>query len=209
MPQLVALLNGLGGAASVLVAGSYLSGKTVSGGLSSGAGLADVLAATAASGFIGGITFTGSLVAWGKLEELKWLSNFDKPWKNMANISLTSVSLGLCVLTVTDPGHAVIWFWLMSILALVLGVLLVVSIGGADMPVVIALLNSYSGLAAAATGFVINNNLLIIAGSLVGASGVILTKIMCDAMNDRCGQCSSARCRPKENRRPQMRCMPT
>ena len=84
---------------------------------------------------------------------------------------------------VFDPQSALIWYWLMVLMALGLGVLLVVFIGGADMPVVIALLNSYSGLAATATGFVLSNNVLIIAGSLVGASGLILTRIMCVAMN--------------------------
>ncbi len=183
MPQLVALLNGLGGAASVLVAGSYLAGRQFEAAMNAKVAIADILTATAASGLIGGITFTGSLVAWAKLEELKWVRDFNKPWKNLANIGLTSTSIGLCLLMVVNPGHANLWFWLMTLLSLALGVLLVISIGGADMPVVIALLNSYSGIAAAATGFVINNNLLIIAGSLVGASGVILTKIMCDAMN--------------------------
>ncbi|MBL8815955.1 MAG: NAD(P)(+) transhydrogenase (Re/Si-specific) subunit beta [Planctomyces sp.] len=183
MPQLVALLNGLGGAASVLVAGAYLGGRQFDAALKAKLAIADVLTATAASGLIGGITLTGSLVAWAKLEELKWVRDFNKPWKNLANIGLTASALGLCLLMVLNPGHANLWFWLMTLLSLALGILLVISIGGADMPVVIALLNSYSGLAAAATGFVINNNLLIIAGSLVGASGVILTKIMCDAMN--------------------------
>jgi H+-translocating NAD(P) transhydrogenase subunit beta len=91
-------------------------------------------------------------------------------------------AVGLCVLSVLDPGNAVL-YWALVAVAGVLGVLLTVSIGGADMPVVIALLNSYSGIAGAATGFVINNTVLIVAGSLVGASGIILTKIMCKAMN--------------------------
>ena len=91
-------------------------------------------------------------------------------------------AIGLCVLSVLDPGNAVL-YWSLVAVAGVLGVLLTVSIGGADMPVVIALLNSYSGIAGAATGFVINNTVLIVAGSLVGASGIVLTKIMCKAMN--------------------------
>ncbi len=183
MPQLVALYNGLGGAASVLVGGAYLAGREHAASVLAGNSLADVMAATGASGLIGGITFSGSLVAYGKLEELKFMRDFSAPWQKPANLVLGVTALGLCLLMILQPQHAGVWFWLMSLVSLVLGVLLVVSIGGADMPVVIALLNSYSGIAASATGFVLNNSLLIIAGSLVGASGVILTKIMCEAMN--------------------------
>ncbi len=183
MPQLVALFNGLGGGASVLVAGAYLAGKEFSEEVAQGFGLADVLTATAASGLIGAITLSGSLVAFGKLQELKFMKDISFPGQKLLNLALTLGSVGLGYLVATQPDHAQLWFWLMTITATVLGVLLVISIGGADMPVVIALLNSYSGLAASATGFVLNNNLLIIAGSLVGASGLILTRIMCDAMN--------------------------
>ena len=183
MPQMVALLNGLGGGGSFLVAGAYLAGNehmTLSGAGTEGI---DVVIATAASGLIGAVTLTGSLVAYGKLEEFKFLKDFDAPWQKLANLLLGVACIGLSALMVVEPAWAQVAYWVMVLLALGLGVLLVISIGGADMPVVIALLNSYSGLAASATGFVLNNTLLIIAGSLVGASGIILTRIMCTAMN--------------------------
>ena len=183
MPQLVALFNGLGGGASVLVAGAWLAGKEFSKHLESGICFADVLTATAASGLIGAVTLSGSLVAFGKLQELKFVKDISFPGQRLVNLLLALGSVALGAMIVWQPEHAQIWFWLMTLTATALGILLVISIGGADMPVVIALLNSYSGLAASATGFVLNNNLLIIAGSLVGASGLILTRIMCDAMN--------------------------
>ena len=183
MPQLVALFNGLGGGASVLVAGAYLAGKEFARDVQGGSGLSDVITATGASGLIGAVTLSGSLVAYGKLQELKFLRDFNAPWQKPVNLILSILAIGLCILMVMQPGNAAVWFWLMCTLALALGFLLVVSIGGADMPVVIALLNSYSGIAASATGFVLSNNLLIIAGSLVGASGILLTRIMCTAMN--------------------------
>ena len=174
MPQLVALFNGFGGLASTLVAGAEL--------LRLNAPFMDVLIATAVSGVIGTVTFWGSLVAFGKLQGIKFC---DKRWvtvqPQLVNAAIAVVVLSLCVALVNSPSGGV--YLLICVVASVLGVLLVNPIGGADMPVVIALLNSYSGLAAAATGFVIDNNVLIIAGSLVGASGIILTKIMCKAMN--------------------------
>jgi len=173
MPQLVALFNGFGGLASVLVAGGALVlGDAVT---------TDSLIATAASGLIGGVTFSGSLVAFGKLQELSFMKKpLNIPAQQVVNAALAVVVLLLCV--AVARGHG--WVYVpLSLLALVLGVSLVNPIGGADMPVVIALLNSYSGLAAAATGFVIDNNVLIISGSLVGASGIILSNLMCKAMN--------------------------
>jgi H+-translocating NAD(P) transhydrogenase subunit beta len=176
MPQLVALFNGFGGGASVFVAGAYL--------IQQGTGLdTQALVATAASGLIGAVTFSGSLVAFAKLQELKFVKDVRFPGQQLLNGVLFLAAIGLCVLMVRDVPHQSAWYWAMSAIALSLGVFLVISIGGADMPVVIALLNSYSGLAASATGFVLNNTVLIIAGALVGASGLILTKIMCDAMN--------------------------
>ncbi len=178
MPQLVALFNGLGGAASALVAGTALMGA----GLPGGGMLLQYTAASAAAGVIGAVTFWGSLVAFGKLQELIPEKPMAFPGQQVFNAILATVSIGLGVwlMFTPDPG---LWYWGVVILASILGVSLVTPIGGADMPVVIALLNSYSGIAAAATGFVLMNNVLIIAGSLVGASGLILTQIMCNAMN--------------------------
>ena len=183
MPQLVAMFNGLGGGASFLIAGAYLAGREHAVGVTLGTEGIDGLIATAASGLIGAVTLTGSLVAYGKLEELQFLKDFNAPWQKPANLVLTIACLGLCALMICYPAWAGVAYWGMVLLAMGLGILLVVSIGGADMPVVIALLNSYSGIAASATGFVLDNTLLIIAGSLVGASGIILTRIMCTAMN--------------------------
>ena len=165
MPQLVALFNGFGGIASVLVAGAYLASQSIV--------EMDVLAATAASGLIGAVTFSGSLVAFGKLQELKWLKDVRFPGQRTVNFLLLAACLVLGTLLTLSPDQSVLYYWVMAVLAFALGILLVVAIGGADMPVVIALLNSYSGLAAAATGFVLKNNVLIIAGSLVGATTVL------------------------------------
>jgi NAD(P) transhydrogenase subunit beta len=192
MPQMVALLNGFGGAASVLVAGAELvrrirpgQSDAAAGGDLSVAAVAgsDVAVATVLSGLIGAVTFWGSLVAFAKLQELKaFRKPFHYPARQPINIVLGILVLGLAIWGTADPASA--WIYLLLVLvASVLGVTLVNPIGGADMPVVIALLNSYSGLAAAATGFVLGNSVLIIAGSLVGASGLILTSIMCKAMN--------------------------
>jgi NAD(P) transhydrogenase subunit beta len=179
MPQLVALFNGFGGAASVLVAGAEL--------LRPGTFPSDVLVATAASGVIGAVTFWGSLVAFGKLQELQMFRKpFSFPGQQAFNAILAVVTIGLSVMMLSyssaTTGLSTLYI-VVVVVASVLGVMLTLPIGGADMPVVIALLNSYSGLAAAATGFVIDNSVLIIAGSLVGASGIILTQIMCKAMN--------------------------
>jgi len=197
MPQLVAVFNGFGGGASVLVAWAALieairaaapttapattalSSMGVTAGYQMGV-------ATAASGLIGAVTFWGSLVAYAKLQELKQFRNsMHLPYHQLINAGLFVLAILLGWLIASDPaGAGAAWWYLpLIIVASALGITLVIPIGGADMPVVIALLNSYSGLAAAATGFVINNNVLIIAGSLVGASGLILTQIMCKAMN--------------------------
>ncbi len=140
------------------------------------------LVAVAATGIVGAVTFWGSLVAFGKLQGLVTENAVVFRGQQAVNavIGLACVVLGGWLVAVPDDP---VRYLALAGVASVLGVLLVIPIGGADMPVVIALLNSYSGLAGAATGFVLDNNVLIIAGSLVGASGIILTKIMCKAMN--------------------------
>jgi NAD(P) transhydrogenase subunit beta len=178
MPQMVALLNGFGGGASLLVAGAALVEAEVM----SEASMFQLTVATVASGLIGAVTFWGSLTAYAKLEEWRFMKDLHFRGQHLANAALLVVALGMGVPIVLDPP-GMGWYWAVVAVASVLGVLSVLPIGGADMPVVICLLNSYSGLAAAATGFVLNNNALIISGSLVGASGIILSQIMCKAMN--------------------------
>jgi NAD(P) transhydrogenase subunit beta len=178
MPQMVALLNGFGGGASALVAGAALLEAV-------GAGHDPSMQsaiATVASGMIGAVTLTGSLIAFGKLQGILPGRPLMFPGQKAFNAILLLAILGLGVALVMQPQQ-VEFYLAIAIIASVLGVSSVVPVGGADMPVVITLLNSYSGLAACATGFVLDNNMLIIAGSLVGASGLILTKIMCKAMN--------------------------
>lgn len=200
MPQFVALFNGFGGLASLLVAGTEalkgpsateLTKVTLQGDNEQVHAMLRVLAnqvdprvatvAAALTGLIGAVTFTGSLVAAGKLEEYKI---FRKPWSFPGLQAVNAILLIACVLMGGLMLGGSAWpYFVIVLLAGALGILLVLPIGGADMPVVIALLNSYSGLAAAAAGFVISNTVLIISGSLVGASGIILSAIMCKAMN--------------------------
>jgi len=142
------------------------------------------LVAAALAGLIGTVTLTGSFMAYGKLQGLKKIEgNVALPLHQVLNALLVVVAIGLAVWIVLTPGAGPWVYLLLVAVAALLGVTLVLPIGGADMPVVISLLNSYSGLAAAMTGFVLSNNMLIIAGSLVGAAGLILTAIMCKAMN--------------------------
>ncbi|MBI2855393.1 MAG: NAD(P)(+) transhydrogenase (Re/Si-specific) subunit beta [Chloroflexi bacterium] len=179
MPQMGAMFNGLGGGASALVAAAEFSRLTDSGGTMD----VDVALTIMLGTFIGAVTFSGSLVAFGKLQDLLVPSRaINSPIIKTLNPALflgaVAMTVFLVVLSESSP-----LFPVLIAVSLVLGVFLVLPIGGADMPVVIALLNSYSGLAAAATGFVLDNMILIIAGSLVGASGLILTNLMCKAMN--------------------------
>ena len=178
MPELVALFNGFGGIASVLVAGAALfesaDGTDVP--------IIQLTIAIAISGLIGAVTFWGSLVAFGKLKGLVNESAFLFSGQQVINAVLAVITFGFAAWVVIDPTNGFA-YWGLVAAASMLGVLLVMPIGGADMPVVVALLNSYSGLAAAANGFVLSNNVLIITGSLVGASGLILCQIMCKAMN--------------------------
>jgi len=178
MPEMVGVFNGFGGGASVFVAwGEVLN-------MNAETAMVQATVASAAAGLIGGVTLLGSFVACGKLMDLKIFWN---PWRvpnhNVVLWVAAIAALALSLLIVLTPANAAGLYFALVILSLALGVLVVGPIGGADMPVVIAFLNSLSGLAAAATGFVISNNVLIIAGSLVGASGLILTHIMCVAMN--------------------------
>ena len=177
MPQLVALFNGFGGGASVFVAGAALIESLGSGGVPS----AQFTVATSASGAIGAVTFWGSLIAFAKLQEIMSGRPLVFPGQQFLNLVLTLGSIAGAVWLVLNPSTDP--YWTIVAVASLLGILIVIPIGGADMPVIIAFLNSCSGLAAAATGFVLQNNILIIAGSLVGASGLILTQIMCRAMN--------------------------
>lgn len=176
MPEMVAVFNGFGGGASALVAWGEFS--RVEPALIS----IDGLVTTGLSILIGSITFTGSFVAFGKLKGFIGGGRIALPGQNIINLVLTAVALGLVGWFAIDPGYQVV-FWSLFGLALLIGVLTVLPIGGADMPVVISLLNSYSGIAAAMAGFVLGNNLLIISGALVGAAGLILTNVMCKAMN--------------------------
>ncbi len=179
MPQLVALFNGFGGGASVLVAGAELTTHSGEAG-----GIDVTIISALLAGLIGAVTFWGSLVAFAKLQEFRAFKKpFRYPGQQPLNVLLGLIAVGLFVAGLVSPTETT-WIYLaLVVIASVLGITLVNPIGGADMPVVIALLNSYSGLAACATGFVLGNTVLIVAGSLVGASGLILTSIMCKAMN--------------------------
>ena len=185
MPQMVGMLNGFGGGASILVALSEYFKKNPNYPVNTGLpfnlpidqGIAIIL-----SILIGGVTFTGSMIAFGKLQGLVTGKVVKYPLQHTMNALLFLGVLAAGVYVVMFPAMINIVL-IISVVSLILGVLLVLPIGGADMPVAISLLNSYSGLAGSMTGFVLGNNVLIIAGALVGASGIILTMIMCKGMN--------------------------
>ncbi len=176
MPQLVAMFNGLGGGASLLVASAeyYRLGTQTPD---------FTFSAISNSIFIGGITFTGSLVAFSKLQGIMRGAPVTFSGQHFVNGAITLAVILLATLAVQGSLEMPLVVLIIIGLSLLLGYLFVIPIGGADMPVVISLLNSFSGLAAATTGFVLVNNSLIISGSLVGASGIILTNIMCKGMN--------------------------
>ena len=189
MPELVALFNGFGGAASALVALSeswrYIEGAN----LPSGLELTVTVVAAGLSALVGWMTLTGSLLAMFKLKggiEVfgKWIKTptWGPSWLNVVKVLLIISAFGLIYYNIDNPTDKNVIFALIAVSS-ILGILLVLPIGGADMPVVVSLLNSLSGIAAAFTGFIIGNSVLIVAGSLVGASGLILTFIMCKAMN--------------------------
>lgn len=178
MPQMVAALNGFGGGASTLVAIAEFVRMT-------SASTADVSATTVLSILVGAVTFTGSFIAYAKLQGLMRSAPIVLPLHNVLNALMLLITLGLGVLYVMDPmsPNAFTELMIITVISSILGVTFVIPIGGADMPSVIALLNAFSGVAEAMTGFVINNYVLIVSGALVGASGVFLTDIMCKAMN--------------------------
>jgi len=199
MPELVALFNGFGGAASALVGLSEVLSRLQNGDVpSAGVELYATWVAIGLTGLVGWLTLTGSLMAMGKLMggfyipltkkdsrgRRKWVNfpTWGPPWLNVVKVSLLITSIVLIVLTIQEPTNKDYIFGLVGT-SCILGIVFVLPIGGADMPVVVSLLNSLSGIAAAFTGFVIGNNVLIIAGSMVGAAGLILTFIMCKAMN--------------------------
>jgi NAD(P) transhydrogenase subunit beta len=178
MPELVSLLNGIGGLASLFVAWATIEGNSQLSHF--------VLIVTFLALLIGGVTFSGSVIAWAKLSERITGRSITFSGQVVFNLLLVAAIIFTGYLFVAQPelsiGMAEVVYISMG-LALLFGIMLVLPIGGADMPVVISLLNSYSGLAACAAGFALQNNILIVAGSLVGASGIILTSIMCKAMN--------------------------
>jgi NAD(P) transhydrogenase subunit beta len=180
MPQMVALFNGMGGGTAALVSvAEYLRLTSESGAASVGASEATpiVLGTT-----IGAISFTGSLIAFGKLQEILSGKPLQFPLQRLLNglILLVLIGLGIAIAMGTGGTRAL---WLLFAAALVLGAMFVLPIGGGDMPVVISILNSLTGLAAALTGFVLHNQMLVVAGVLVGASGTLLTLLMSRAMN--------------------------
>jgi NAD(P) transhydrogenase subunit beta len=181
MPQLVAILHSFVGLAAVLVG--------VSTTLSPAAALTGVEARiheveTFLGVFIGAVTFTGSIVAYGKLQGVLKSQPLLLPGRHLLNLFGVAVCLGLATQFVGAAHHGAVWpLVACAVVASLLGIHLVMAIGGADMPVVVSMLNSYSGWAAAAAGFMLSNDLLIITGALVGSSGAILSYIMCQAMN--------------------------
>ncbi len=182
MPQLVAILHSFVGLAAVLVGfGSYLDPSTH---LLQGAEHTIHLVEVYIGVFIGAITFTGSIIAWGKLEGKIRSKPLLYPGRHMVNIILVLISIVMAVFFTGAEGvDGIIYLYIMTAIASFIGVMLVMAIGGADMPVVVSMLNSYSGWAAAAAGFMLGNDLLIVTGALVGSSGAILSIIMCEAMN--------------------------
>jgi len=179
MPQMVAIFNGAGGGAAALVAAGELL-KYVN----SGTPITyDVSFTSVLSAVIGALSFAGSIIAFLKLQEVMTGRPITYPAQQVVNALILAVIVVSWGLVVAGYQPVLQWFWIALVASLVLGVLFVLPIGGADMPVVISLLNSFTGLAAASTGFVLGNNVLIISGALVGASGTLLTVLMGKAMN--------------------------
>ena len=177
MPEMVAIFNGFGGGASALVALSVY--------FTDGLGPLETGVTLFLSILIGSVTFTGSLIAFAKLKGIMSGQPILFPGNQILNALLAVAIIALMVMSLSGNAgdNLTLYLYIATGISLLLGILLVIPIGGADMPVVISLLNSYSGVAAAMAGFVLSNNVLIISGALVGASGLILTQIMCKAMN--------------------------
>ena len=182
MPQLVAILHSFVGLAAVLVGfGSYLDPHTHA---LTGAAHTIHLTEVFIGVFIGAITFTGSIIAWGKLEGKIGSKALLYPGRHAVNIVLLIACIVLGVLFAQQEGtNGLLYLYIMTAIASFIGVMLVMAIGGGDMPVVVSMLNSYSGWAASAAGFMLGNDLLIVTGALVGSSGAILSIHMCEAMN--------------------------
>jgi NAD(P) transhydrogenase subunit beta len=177
MPQVVAISHGFGALAATLVGVNEWIILDFGHGVSSG-----TMAALGFETLFGALTVTGSVMAWGKLQEVLPGRPIVWPFQNFINLAMLAATFGLFGYLIYDPTNAIA-FWTMLGLSFALGILMVLPIGGADMPVVVSLLNSYAGLAAAATGFAIGNNVLIICGALNGASGLLLSVLMSKAMN--------------------------
>ncbi|MEX2534219.1 MAG: NAD(P)(+) transhydrogenase (Re/Si-specific) subunit beta [Trueperaceae bacterium] len=183
MPEMVALFNGSGGLASLLVAwAEYHNASVDANGVAAGVPPVTAIAIFFAV-LVGAVAFTGSVVAFAKLSERIPGRPIQFGGQQIVNAGLAIAVLALGIFYVVTPEASYPIFLLIVLISLALGVLAVIPIGGADMPIVVSLLNSYSGIAASAAGFIIGNNVLIVAGSLVGASGLILTQIMCKSMN--------------------------
>jgi H+-translocating NAD(P) transhydrogenase subunit beta len=183
MPQLVAAFHSLVGLAACLVAVAAIYTPAAYG-IAEGNGIKlESLIELSVGAAIGAVTFTGSLIAFAKLNGNMSGAPILLPARHLLNIALGLGILALVVVLVVSGGHAIWAFWAIFALALIIGITLIIPIGGADMPVVVSMLNSYSGWAAAALGFTLENTTLIITGALVGSSGAILSYIMCKAMN--------------------------
>jgi NAD(P) transhydrogenase subunit beta len=183
MPQLVAAFHSLVGMAAVLVAAAALYAPAEFG-IGTVGNIATVsLVELAIGSAIGALTFTGSVIAFAKLNGNMSGSPILLPARHLLNIALAGAIVALVVVLILSSGSATWAFWVLTGLAFVLGITLIIPIGGADMPVVVSMLNSYSGWAAAALGFTLGNFALIITGALVGSSGAILSYIMCKGMN--------------------------
>jgi NAD(P) transhydrogenase subunit beta len=177
MPEMVSLFNGLGGACSMLIGFVELYKYPAATSLATGQGISTLFAL-----FIGSVTFTGSLVAWGKLDGFL-RDSLVLPKPQLINLLVLFANLAAFVYVATQPSLELSWVFVLLALSLAYGFTFVTPIGGGDMPVVISLLNSFSGLAAAGAGLIYQNQVMVVGGILVGASGTILTVLMCKAMN--------------------------